>query len=155
MAGRGAAKGERRGGRQKGTPNKATIERNLVAAQRASDAIKQGKKLAKEVLEEFMFLTAGMAAVYQPLPPGTVEAPAGRAPNRDEFWKCVEMVHAFGKELAKYQSPTFKAIAVHVAPNQNTVREINPRPDASNVIDLTDTQAITRIYKLRVGGVRG
>lgn len=149
------AKGKKTGGRVRGVPNKATAERALIAAQQHADSVRAGKKLAKDVLDEFMHLTAGMAAVYQPLPPGVTVVEQGREPNPEKFWKCVEMVRDFAKELAKYQSPTFKAIAVHAPIDGAGARDITPRLDASNVIDLTDVQAITRIYKRRVGGVHG
>src|SRR5262249_43413537 len=74
--GRGAKPGERRGGRLKGSRNKATIERALIAERVANEAKMAGKKLAKEVLDQFMVLFAGMAAYYQPKPvPGMQQNP--------------------------------------------------------------------------------
>lgn len=43
---RGAKPGERRGGRQKGTPNKATAEVKDLARRYGPDAIKEAAKLA-------------------------------------------------------------------------------------------------------------
>ena len=66
----GSKPGERRGGRQEGTPNKATVQKQLVAAQIAertvADARTMGKKLAKEVLEDFMLHFADIAEQYRP-----------------------------------------------------------------------------------------
>ncbi|HEX2351840.1 MAG TPA: hypothetical protein VHJ16_03605 [Xanthobacteraceae bacterium] len=54
------ARGRKTGGRRRSTPNKATIEKALVAARTVAGAKAVGKKLAKEVLEDFMPLFAGM-----------------------------------------------------------------------------------------------
>jgi hypothetical protein len=52
MPGGGSKKGERRGGRKKGTPNKATIERALAAEGYLTKARQEGRPLAKEMLEQ-------------------------------------------------------------------------------------------------------
>lgn len=149
---RGSKPGERRGGREAGTPNKATIERQLVQARETHDAQQNGKKLAKEVLDEFMQLTAGMAAVYQPLPPGVTDVPLGRTPNETKFWECVGMVRDFAKALAPYQSPTFKAIAVFAPPDQT--RPAAPAlPPGGNVITLDDPAVLQRVYRNRIAKV--
>lgn len=156
MAGRrGSAKGERRGGRQVGTPNKATIQRNLIAARQAAEALKpgSGKKLAKEVLEEFMLTFAGMAATYQPMPPGRTDVPDGRAPDPVLFRAYAELAVLAAAKLAPFQSPTFRAIAVTVAQEQVPIgpRIINNDP---NVISIDDPLALQRVYRLRIAGVR-
>jgi hypothetical protein len=46
------ARGRKTGGRHRGTPNKATIERALIAARNVADARVAAKKLAKEVPED-------------------------------------------------------------------------------------------------------
>jgi len=56
MDNRGARKGERRGGRTKGTPNRVTIERAIVAERQLTAAKAAGRLLAKEVLAEFLTL---------------------------------------------------------------------------------------------------
>ena len=74
------ARGKKTGGRLKGTQNKATIQKAIIAEQVLARADMAGRKLAKEVLDEFMHLFAGMAATTQPFPPG-VPIPPGRAPD--------------------------------------------------------------------------
>lgn len=115
---RGASKGERRGGRAKGTPNKATLERALIAEQEIERAKSSGRKLAKEYLQEFLPVLAGMAAHYQPLPTG-MPIPEGRAPNEAKFEKWFGYVLETASKLAPYESPTFRAIVVAPPPPQN------------------------------------
>jgi hypothetical protein len=114
-----AKKGERFGGRTKGTPNKATAERNLIAAReaeaRVAAAQASGRKLGKDVLDEFMHLFAGMAATYQPMPPG-VAVPQGRKPDEAQFEKYARLAVHCAQKLAPYQSPTFQAIMIAPPP---------------------------------------
>src|SRR6266566_3568735 len=84
-----------RGGRREGAgaprgPRKATIARieaaniseQVVAAKLADEKLRNAdKKLAKDVLEDFMLVFAGMAATYQPLRAG-MAVPPGRQPDR-------------------------------------------------------------------------
>lgn len=109
-------RGKKTGGRSKGTPNKATIEKDRIAAEIAArtvaDAQVSGKKLAKEVLDEFMHLFAGMAAHHQPLPKGQINADPKRNPDRAEFDKYAMLAVDCARRLAPYQSPTFQAIAI-------------------------------------------
>jgi hypothetical protein len=61
-------------GRPRG-PSKATIEQGLIAARTVADTKVAGKKLAKEVLEDFMHRTAEMAAHFRPALPGSPRNP--------------------------------------------------------------------------------
>ena len=144
-------KGHRYGGRQKGTPNKKTQQRLLQVAMDQHDSAKGRKKLAKDVLEDFMHLTAGMAAMYQPRHP---DAPQNPHQNEEKFWKCVELTRDFATALAKYQSPTFKAIAVQTQPPSET-EPVTINQDGKNVIALNDPVALTRLYRMRITQVRG
>jgi hypothetical protein len=66
---RGSSPGERRGGRAKGAKNKSTLERALVAERIiAEQQGTPGRKLGKELLEEFATMFAGLAAAFQPIP---------------------------------------------------------------------------------------
>lgn len=114
---RGAAPGERRGGRIKGIPNKATIQKALIAERTVADARSAGRKLAKEVLDDFMHLFVGIAATYQPLPPGTEPRP-GATPDEPMFEKYARLAVETAKNLANYQSPTFRAIVVAPPPEE-------------------------------------
>src|SRR5580658_6757487 len=103
-------------GRRKNVPNRRTVEALEQARIDAENAMappepgKPRKKLAKEVLEEFMMLFAGMAATHQPLPAG-VEL-EGRSPDEAKFLKYAELTVSTAKALAEYQSPKFRAIMV-------------------------------------------
>lgn len=116
-------KGTRIGGRNKGTRNKATIERELLAARAAEERVAaaeaSGRKLGKEVLDEFMHLFAGMAATYQPLRPGT-PIPVGRTPDEPQFEKYAKLAVHCARLLAPYQSPTFQAIMIAPPPPDPT-----------------------------------
>jgi hypothetical protein len=71
--------GERRGGRTKGQPNKATIEKSIVAERVMQEAAMSGRKLGKETIEEFAVMFGSIAAAVQPV--GT--APAGQVTKLD------------------------------------------------------------------------
>lgn len=139
------AAGRKTGGRKKGTPNKATLEKERVAAEIAArtmaDATTSGKKLAKEVLEDFMELFAGMAAHYQPAPPGKEHLkPSG---NEAQFLKYADLTVAAAAKLAPYQSPTFKAVAVSMTPGDNS----NRPGDGAKIINMpTDSKSLQRLY---------
>lgn len=118
---RGVPPTNRPRGRPKNSRNKATIERERVAAEIAqktvADARVAGKKLGKEVLDEFMHLFAGMAAAYQPAPPGMEIAPSpGRRPDEAKFEKYALLAIGCARDLARYQSPTFQAIQIAPPP---------------------------------------
>jgi hypothetical protein len=93
-------------------PQKKTIERALIAEQVVRRAEMSGEKLAKEILNDFMQLFAGMAASVQPLPPGTKRPPGRGKPSVRAFEKWARLAVETATQLAKYQSPTFRAIAV-------------------------------------------
>lgn len=110
--GRGSSPGERRGGRGKGTPNKKTVERQMVS-QWVDERTKPKHKLAKEVMEDFMMYFARRAAQFQPLnPDGSVNPTA----NDSKFMELGKLACEVAAKLAPYQSPTFRAITVAPAP---------------------------------------
>lgn len=114
---RGAKPGERRGGRSVGTRNKATIEKALIAEEVTKRATMEGRKLGKEVLDEFMSVFAAMAAVNQPRPSrqpdGTVKLEGG---NIEEFEKWARLAVDVAAKLTPYQSPTFRAVVIAPPP---------------------------------------
>lgn len=125
----GSKPGEHRGGRVKGKPNKTTIEKVLLAERAVAGSRDAGKKLGREVLEDFMLLFAGMAAHYQPQPV------AGAHPNEheDKFDKYARLACETAKWLAPYQSPTYRAIMVST-PGENSGKMI----DAPRVAEVDD-----------------
>jgi probable HAF family extracellular repeat protein len=114
MANGGARPGA---GRPKGSRNKAPKRVQYGVRAIAAEVLPAlgrpppGKKLGKEVLEEFMMVARGMAAKYQPAPPGQPKKPGQ---NETKFLTYAEMAIKCASELAPYQSPKFKAIAVRV-----------------------------------------
>ena len=106
----GPKPGERRGGRQKGTPNRTTVEQIVEAERAAVELKRQGKKLGKEILDDFANLFAGMAAYYQPSPKN---APV-QNPNQSEekFVDYAKLAVDAAYKAADFQSPRFRAIVV-------------------------------------------
>jgi hypothetical protein len=94
------ARGRKTGGRKLGTPNKATVERALLAERTVAEAQSAEKRLAKEVLGEFMNIFAETAARCRKL--GDLD--------RFEVWAG----HAVdcAKALAPFESPRFSAVMV-------------------------------------------
>jgi hypothetical protein len=100
----GASKGERRGGRAKGTPNKATVERALIAARVTAEAEMRGQRLGKEILAKY-------AAIFDEMADARL-----LEGNVVEFEKYARLACSIARDLAPYQSPTFRA--VDVAPGE-------------------------------------
>lgn len=111
------AKGSKTGGRTAGTPNKATVERALVAQQQVAEAKAAGRKLGKEIVEDFAHVFASMAAFYQPQPgvrdaAGKMQMNGNPNANEGKFVEYAKMAVTAGAELANYQSPKLRAILV-------------------------------------------
>lgn len=148
-------KGQRIGGRQRGTPNKRTTERleaERIAqqAQAEVDKARQANtKLGKDVLEEFMKTFAGMAAHYQPLPDG-MAVPAGRKPDEAKFLTYARLAAETAAKLAEFQSPKFKAIQVMTPPPT----PVAPTAKDGKVITIDDPVSLARVYSNMVKAVR-
>ena len=108
------------GGRVKGQPNKATVEKTIIAERIMSEATMSGKKLGKEVLDDFMGVFASMAAYYQPRPGPDGKLTGNPVGNEDKFQQYARLAMQAAKDLAPFQSPTFRAVVVAPAPQQNT-----------------------------------
>ena len=98
-------KGVRYGGRAKGTPNKATVERALEAERALQKARANARPLAKEVLDNIMGICMNMAKRYASEPD---EKPNPEKLNEFERWLKNALDAA--RWLAPFQSPTIKAI---------------------------------------------
>jgi hypothetical protein len=163
-----AQKGQRFGGRTKGTPNKATIERlereriaeqvalqSAVAAQSAPAAEREiakagteRRKLGKERLEELLEIAVGATAYFQPTLKNGVE----RNPNADwtQFQKWFQIAHAVAATVSPFQSPTFRAIMVAAPPPKH-----DEDRKSGDVIPLNDPVAASRIYRRIVSASSG
>jgi hypothetical protein len=112
---RGSRPGERRGGRSKGTPNRATVERAAIAARIADEVKMRGQKLGKELLAKYAQVFDEMADERRQ---------AGDVPG---FERWARLACATAKDLAPYQSPTYRAVVIappHDKPGDD-VRVIN------------------------------
>lgn len=117
---RGAKPGERRGGRAKGTSNKATIEKAALAERILQEAgPKPGRKLGRELLEDFAVMFAGLAAQFQPTPivpggpmtPSDVEAWA-KSYKEPLFEKYAKLAAKCANDFADFQSPRMGTVQV-------------------------------------------
>jgi hypothetical protein len=107
-------------GRPRG-PSKATIEKALIAERTVSEAKAARKKLAKEVLDDFMLRFTEIAAYFQIAPPG---APPNPQADEGKFWKYAQAAVDCAHKLAPYQSPTFRAVVVAPSPDPNQSQKV-------------------------------
>lgn len=144
------------GGREAGTPNKATIERAEIARMQNAQSQARGLKLGKDMLEDYMMAFHAQAARYQPLAPPQDQEEIDRrtrlgiTPDPAKFQEWGMLVVTTAKALAEFQSPKFRAIQV-VAPA--ATRE--PKTIEGNVVRLDDPVAMSRAYQRLVKQVRG
>lgn len=112
-------------GRKFGSQNRATIQRELLAAQQMAKARGEKRETALDVMARIAKLCEGAAAVCRPVP--AAEIAAGKAPNPDGDWgrfhDWVTLWGASVRELAKYQHPPMKPVDAPAPP---------PDPDAQN-----------------------
>lgn len=115
-------KGVRYGGRQKGTKNKSTIERQLraeaaMAVDKASSTGSPHAELAKDALVRYRKICESAAAELKPRT--AKEIATGQEPNPDGDWTqfgaWLDRAIYCAKERAKYESPTMRAVVVQQA----------------------------------------
>jgi hypothetical protein len=102
----GSKKGERRGGRKKGTPNKATVERHL-AILRASGVNDYSTRLGRDAPAKAMVELDALAEKYHP-----ARSPE---PNEELFVKYTMMYARVASNLTPYQSPALASIHTSVS----------------------------------------
>ena len=152
------ANGRKTGGKQKGTPNKATLAAQRAAAQQVIDRSMAGKQeLAIHVLEKLMKVAEGATSLHRPTT--SQELQGGATPNPDGDWDKFgqwfdRTVHC-AQALANYQSPKFKTITAYMAPATPPDPAENARQIDAKVVDLNDPVELQRIYRLRIGAVKG
>lgn len=125
------------------------------AAEQARQAIMAAeavhKPLAREVLDQFMHVFAGMAARVQPTPENAWA-------NQDEFIKWAKLACDTAAELAPFQSPKFKATMFMDPRDLRNTGAPAALPPPPNVIDGTvvrlkaDPLAGARIYLRMLDG---
>jgi|SRR6478752_6888959 hypothetical protein len=111
----GSKPGERRGGRQKGTPNKVTAEQALSAERVLAKAKVSGRRLGKEVLDYYMHVFAEIADSERAA--ALTEKPENAREHEARFERFAKYAIDCAQKLAPFQSPTFRAI--QIAPPQN------------------------------------
>lgn len=111
----GSKPGERRGGRQKGTPNKVTAEQALSAERVLAKAKVSGRRLGKEVLDYYMHVFAEIADTERAA--ALTEKPENAREHEARFERFAKYAIDCAQKLAPFQSPTFRAI--QIAPPQN------------------------------------
>jgi hypothetical protein len=106
------------GGRPKGLKNRATIEREINAAQVIDRARKEGRDLAVTVLERLMNVAEGACGLNRPTTARDIAA--GAKSNQDGDWnrfgEWFDRTAYCAKELAKFQSPQIKAMDAPTPP---------------------------------------
>jgi len=104
-------------GKKKGSFDRATLERELAAAQQQLVELTKkretGRKMAVDVLDDIMHLSMGLAAKHQPLEANEIAGP-GRDPNDEKFHRYLELTVDTASKLANFQSPKFKSVTLSV-----------------------------------------
>lgn len=140
----------KRGGKRPGagrppfTLNKKTILRAEAAKAHVERERAKARPLAIDVLAQFLELFAGMAAHYQPIPPGQ-PVPPGRSPNEDKFLTYARLVKETASELAPFQSAKLAAIKMMTTPT--TLPGDGAKVVEGNVSRLNDPLMLTKVYK--------
>jgi hypothetical protein len=154
----GAKPGERRGGRQKNTPNKATTARLLdeQVAEKVSEIIGatqtkaqvqtiMRRVRAKDELEELIPVVKGHLAQFQAaaIAAGGPGAPGFSTALWDRLERWIELFHKILNTTADFQDPRLKA-QLWVPPPQ----EMPAAPGApAKVVRLGSSQAASRAYQ--------
>jgi hypothetical protein len=155
---RGAKPGERRGGRAKGQPNKASVERAAIAERIVAEAEgKPGRKLGRELLEELALMFGGLATAFQPVGtgPGGAVTPSdleawAKSYKEPLFEKFAKLAAKYADAFADFQSPRLSRLQVAAPPPDPrgpiirkftlSIFDHNRRP-ASRHIDVSPTRA--------------
>jgi hypothetical protein len=122
MAGRGGARA--RAGRKAGGRNRATIERAALAERIVAEAEgKPGRKLGREMLEEFATMFGGLAAAFQPVGTGPNQTLTAadfeawaKSFKEPLFEKYAKLAAKCADSLADFQSPRMSRVQVAAPP---------------------------------------
>lgn len=148
---RGSAPGERRGGRQRGTPNKRTVAklidagRTIAGGNKIKDAVR-----ATDVLSDLTKTAMGFTAHYQAKMLAFEQDPTNKdklPPPEvvDRFMLGLNAAIKAARALAPFQDPQFTAIKVAMSPfdTQEAQKVIEGK---ASKIDLRDPIELARIY---------
>jgi hypothetical protein len=142
----GSKPGERRGGRQKGTPNKFTASRAVVLPPTFA-ASKPLYLRAKDELAELVSVVKGHVGQFQLAAVGAdgsgLPGQPGHDPVKwDTFLKWMAFYRSVCDSAADFQDPRFKAIAI-MAPPPSPPQTGDQR---DNVVQITDPVGASRVY---------
>ncbi|MDE2101668.1 MAG: hypothetical protein KGL39_30760 [Patescibacteria group bacterium] len=158
------ARGNKTGGRTKGTPNKATLVQQMVTealeTPAGREAVAQalqkltappsGQKKAVEVLREMMMLSGSLVALHQPKRDAagnvTVE-------NHEKLQAYLNIASRTAADLARFESPTFKAVAVQEVPPMPQAQGAEGGNVASSIRKRTQKDAMA-VYMRVVRGAK-
>lgn len=165
---RGAKPGERRGGGiKKGQKQKRTLERAALAERVLAEAAgKPGRKLGRELIEEFAVMFAGLAAAFQPHP-SVQGAPLSQADmevwaksyKEPLFEKYAKLAAKCANDFADFQSPRMSRVQVAApAPDPGSrkkkftvgIFDGQGRP-APRHIDVVATSSVTKPPAAKAG----
>lgn len=151
---RGPPKGVRVGGRQKGSKNLSTIQRELQAAQaliaRRRAPPTDGIELAKDALERAMKMAEGVASLHCPPSSAQIEAAAGQGKTLplgdwglfgdwfDRWTFCM-------KALAPYQSPQLRAVMLSQPEQSQTIENEREPADAAERLERATRTYLTLV----------
>ena len=102
-------------GRRRGSKNRATIEKAIIAERVLAEAKVSGRRLGKEVLDHYMRVFAEIADTERAA--ALAERPENAREHEARFERFARYAIDCAHKLAPYQSPTFRAI--QIAPPQN------------------------------------
>ncbi len=138
MAGKGAPKGVRQGGRQKGTPNRKMTPRDfrtIAAAEQLNREIVERRpspntEAAEKIMGKFAHNCAAMAVRLMPGQDQNGDL-VFRHKEHKEWWKfMMELTFKYANGAAPYQSPTFRAVMITPPPETKA-------GEGARVINLT------------------
>lgn len=138
-------------GRPPKSQNKATVQASLLAVRDIEAARASGRELAKDKLEKFLGICEGAAGLFRPSgTDGSIE----KAPQDwTLFAEWMDRAIYCAAQLAKYQSPTFKAIHINVD-QPTTASSATIDGKTGQVIDLaTDVVALQARYQRMIKAI--
>jgi hypothetical protein len=133
-------------GKPRGSRNKKTLERQAAIAAQIDRIKDGGGQTGKETLEKLMAVAQDcMISERRDLGKENV-------PNQEDHWKrfgeWFDRTAYCAKELAKYQSPTFKAVAVMApAPTDPMTKTVEGK-----VATLPGAEDAADVYQKLIGG---
>jgi hypothetical protein len=132
----GSKKGEHRGGRKKGTPNRATVERHLEIL-KAAGVDNYSARLGRDVLAKVMVELDALAEKYHPA--------RGPTPDEELFVKYATMAAKVAGDLTPYQSPRLAAMMMQSS---------HPRPKVLERVGVTEREVYEEVMAEMVAKIR-